>query len=422
MKYTAKPIKKPQNEQRRGIIASVREIYRPGAKIARFLSVLILSGVAYGFYKGIQDNYLAEIVRITAFERGIVEFFREIPGLLVILILAVLYRFSDSKIFKIGIWFMAAGLVGFLGSGSGKFIVVLFMVLFSIGEHIIMPVKSTISLDLAKKNQGGASLGITTAIGNLGNIAGYAIVTILFFILTRMGVARLNIIRFKLVFLLAVILMIGAAITALSLKETTLKSPRRRFYFAKKFSKFYMLEVFYGARKQIFITFAPYVLILHYGSDTSIIAMLLGICAICGFLLGPVMGRLIDRLGYKVIMVGDTIILVVVCLLYGFAHRIFPVHIAFVVVCVNFILDSIISLASMASNVYVQDIAANQEEITATLSTGVSVNHVISILIALMGGWLWKTVGIEALFSMSAFLGIINSIYAATIKGKTHHG
>jgi hypothetical protein len=70
----------------------------------------------------------------------------------------------------------------------------------------------------------------------------------------------------------------------------------------------------------------------------------------------------------------------------------------------------------MASNVYVQRIAANQEEITATLSTGISVNHVFSIFIALLGGWIWKQTGIEVLFSMSAFLGLMNSIYAATIK------
>jgi hypothetical protein len=70
----------------------------------------------------------------------------------------------------------------------------------------------------------------------------------------------------------------------------------------------------------------------------------------------------------------------------------------------------------MASNVYVKHIAKNQEEITATLSTGISVNHVISIFIALMGGWIWKVTGIEVLFSVSAVLGILNSIYAATIK------
>jgi predicted MFS family arabinose efflux permease len=106
----------------------------------------------------------------------------------------------------------------------------------------------------------------------------------------------------------------------------------------------------------------------------------------------------------------------VVCLLYGYAHRIFPVHIAFIVVCVNYVLDSIISMASMASNVYVQSIADSQEEITATLSTGISVNHVISILIALLGGVIWERVGVEVLFSISAFLGLLNSIYAATIK------
>jgi hypothetical protein len=66
--------------------------------------------------------------------------------------------------------------------------------------------------------------------------------------------------------------------------------------------------------------------------------------------------------------------------------------------------------------VYVQDIASSQEEVTATLSTGVSVNHFISIFIALMGGWIWKVTGIEVLFSISAFMGILNSVYAATIR------
>jgi hypothetical protein len=109
---------------------------------------------------------------------------------------------------------------------------------------------------------------------------------------------------------------------------------------------------------------------------------------------------------------------VVVCGLYGFAHRLFSPNVAYAVVCVNYVLDAIISLASMATTVYVQDIASNQEEVTATLSTGVSVNHFISIFIALMGGWIWKVTGIEVLFSISAFMGILNSVYAATIKKK----
>jgi hypothetical protein len=403
-----------------------KNIYRPGAKAGHFLYALALSGIGYGLYRGIQDNYLAEVFRISRFERGLVEFCREVPGLLVILILAGMYRFSESRIFKIGSAVMLAGLLGLFSGAAGPWLsakvqMILFMVIYSAGEHIVMPVKSTIPLELARQGQGGASLGLSGALSHLGHITGYAMVTVLFFIFARTGFGGTP--RFKAVFAAAAVLTGAAAAVALGMGETKGKKPRRRFYFHRKFSKYYMLEIFYGARKQIFLTFAPYVLILHYGADTSIISLLMGICALCGFAVSPFLGKLIDRAGYKAVMVGDTLLLVLVCLFYGFAHRIFPPAAAYTVVCVNYVLDSIISLASMASNVYVKDLAESQEELTATVSTGISVNHLISILIALSGGWLWEKTGIEVLFSLSALLGIVNSLYAATIKvkgGKRH--
>jgi len=399
-------------------------IYRPEARIGGFLSALVLSGVAMGLYKGIQDNFLAEIVRIDAFGRGITEFFRELPGLFLIVILAWMYRFSEIRIFKIGIGLVLAGIAGlslvgllpveFFPGMAGKVMVVALMVLLSAGEHIIMPVRSSISLHLAKENKGGASLGITGALGHGGNIAGFLIVTVIFFIFSRLGFTKLS--QFRIVFASATVLMLAALFASVPIQDSGQKTGRRRFYFAKKFYKYYMLEVFYGARKQVFITFAPYVLILNYGANTSVISFLLAVSAAAGFIASPLIGKLIDKVGYKAIMVGDTLFLIVVCLLYGFSHHIFPKHIAFYVVCVNYVIDAIISVASMASNVYVQSIADNKEEITATISTGISVNHVISVLIALLGGLLWKLFGIELLFSLSAFLGLLNSLYAASIK------
>ena len=396
-------------------------VYRSNAKPGRFLSVLVLSGIAYGLYRGIQDNYLAEIMEISPFERGIVEFFRETAGLLVVFFLALMYRFSDSKIFKISIAITTGGAIGLLLTSASsffmtKFMVVVFTVLYSIGEHIIMPVKATISMDLAEREKAGASLGITNSTIQFGQIGGFILVTFLFFVLAKNGFKRTDLLGFRIAFAMAVALLIISVLVVSALQETTLKTKRRRFYFSKKFYKYYMLEVFYGARKQIFLTFAPYVLILNYGADPSIIALLYTICAGFGIFFGPLIGKIIDVLGYKTVMVTDTLILIVVCLLYGFAHRLFSHEVAFLVVSCNFVLDSIISIASMASNVYVQRIAANQEEITATLSTGVSVNHLISIIIALLGGWIWKTAGTELLFLLSAILGLCNSIYAATIK------
>ena len=72
----------------------------------------------------------------------------------------------------------------------------------------------------------------------------------------------------------------------------------------------------------------------------------------------------------------------------------------------------------MASNVYVQDLADTADEVRATISTGVSVNHLITILIALFGEWIWQVLGIETLFVLSAILGLCNSAYAATIRVK----
>ena len=77
-----------------------------------------------------------------------------------------------------------------------------------------------------------------------------------------------------------------------------------------------------------------------------------------------------------------------------------------------------IALASMASNNYVQELSDSQDEVKATISTGVSINHVITIFIALFGGWSWQALRIETLFIASAILGLCNSAYAASIKTK----
>ena len=387
-------------------------------KVKRFLTVVIIVGLAQSLYRGVQDNYLAQVVLIDEFERGIVEFFRELPGLLLVFILAVMYRFSETKVFKIGTAIMFSGLVGLLLAGTGQVIVVLFMVLYSLGEHLVMPVRSTITLHLSQSGKEGGALGITSMMLHIGKIFGFLVVTLLFMIFPKFGIGADDPKGFHIIFFISTFLLLSATLIALGMRDEGKKVRRQRLYFNRKYNKYYGLEIFYGARKQIFLTFAPYVLILQYGASTSMISFLLGICAVFGMLFSPLVGKLIDRLGYRVIMIADTLILVIVCILYGFSHRIFSPEIAFIVVSVNFVLDSILTLGSLATNVYVRDISDNNEEMTSTLSTGISVNHFISIVIALLGGLIWQKIGVEALFSLAALLGIANSLFAASIKVK----
>lgn len=398
-------------------------VFRDGTRYKALFLSLLLSAIGFGLYKGVIDNYMAEVVHVNEVDRGVTEFFRELPGLLLVVLLAVFYRFSAEKMYKMGLVIMFIGMMVQAFVSPVKALVIAAIFLYSLGEHIQLGMKNTLSLEYSRDGRGGQALGYQNAIYQVGNLLGYIAVIILFALVAGASFGSRSVDPaaaaplYKPVFVAAAVFMALAMAAAFMLrgKSGTDKS-KSRFYFRSKFRKYYMLEVFYGARKQVFFTFGPYVLILFYKADAAVISLLFSISAVACFLVAPLVGKLIDRVGYKTVMIADTLILVIVCFFYGFAHHIFPQHVAFTVCCVNYVLDSVISLASMASNVYVQDISDSREEMRATISTGISVNHLITIFIALLGGWIWKVLGIETLFVLSAVLGLCNSAYAATIK------
>ncbi|MBQ4578274.1 MAG: MFS transporter [Clostridia bacterium] len=394
-------------------MGKIKEIFRENTTFRVFLLTVIVSGLSYGLYKGMLDNFLAEIVGMGEMDRGVTEFFRELPGILLVFILAAFYMLSAESLFKAGAVIMVAGMAMHAILPPTKVLATLAICMYSLGEHIQLGMKNTLVLGYARPGRGGEALGIQSSVNQVGTLVGYLVIVAAFSL--GSGSARTYNLFFWGAAALAAVSMLFAF--RISGKSETDKH-KRRFYFHKKYSKYYMLEMFYGARKQVFFTFGPYVLILFYGASAAAISLLHAVCSVAGFLLSPVVGRIIDRVGYKTVMVADTLILVIVCFFYGFAHHIFPRDVAFLVCRVNYVLDSIISLASMAANVYVQDLADNADEVKATISTGVSINHVITIFIALFGGWIWQAVGIETLFMISAALGLCNSAYAATIKTK----
>ena len=389
---------------------NIKSAFRKESGVKFFLLSVLITGLSYGLYKGVIDNYLAEIVGMGEMAKGVTEFFRELPGVLLVFILAAFYMLSAETLYKAGAVVMLAGMAMHAVLPADKVLITLAICMYSLGEHVQLGMKSTISLKYANPGKGGQALGVQSASGQIGTLAGYLVVVAAFSVFTANQ-------PYKLFFIAASVLAGVSALCSMGITgKSETDSTKRRFYFHKKYTKYYMLEMFYGARKQVFITFGPYLLILHYGANAATISMLFAISAVAGFFASPIVGKIIDKVGYKTVMVADTLILVIVCFFYGFAHHIFPTQIAFIVCCVNYVLDSIISLASMASNLYVQDLSDSQDEVKATISTGVSINHVISVFIALFGGWIWQALGIELLFIASAVLGLCNSAYAATIK------
>ncbi len=393
-----------------------RSICRPGSGAEVFFTGILVWGVGMGCFNAVFHNFVVEEYRATGFDRGVLEFMRELPGVLLVGVLAALSRFSDWRVLRIGsiVSMLAAALLLFPVPWVG---IVAMITLWSLGEHVVMPVRQSLALMLAKDGKGGESLGFMTSVMNAGTVAGSLIVAAVFFIGTKQlsGVASRTL--YDTVFVLVIALLGLSVLFSLRRAEPGAKMTKRpKFYFHRKYAKFYALELFYGARKQVFFTFGPFVLITVYGLDTKEVATLFGGCAFLTALWGGrLVGRLVDRWGYRNVMIWDTVVLALVCLVYGFAKDFFPGTVALVVACAAYVLDAILSNCSIATNLYARTLSAGQEELSATLTSGISVNHVITIFCALLGGWVFDRFGPGVLFSIAAVLALANSAFALTV-------
>ena len=390
--------------------------FKPRSGAVPFIAYSALWGVLFGLFASTVNNFFIDIHDFNPKDRGWLEFFRELPGLCLVFILALLHKVSDWKIMRWGALISAFGIIALVlpvhYALCGFFITV-----WALGEHIIMPVRGAVAMQLAQPGKGGHVLGFLSGVGNAGMIFGFALVWSVFRFVPELfpGIKPNSAELYDIIWITAGALALTAVLCTCSKHVIDVPSKRPKLLVRKKFSIFYALELSYGARKQIFLTFAPLVLITIYGFKIPEVAKLMAASALVNMFFGPWVGRLTDRLGYRTIMIADTLLLFWVCLLYGFAHVLFPMHIAVKVVVINFLLDNALTTTSMATSLYVKDVSASQDELTSTLSTGISANHLVAIISAPLGGWVWVKYGVETLFVFSAIAALVNSGVAACI-------
>ena len=389
--------------------------FPPGRGAGAFFLSVALWGVAFGCFQAVVNNYLTDIHDFTEMERGWLEFFREMPGLLLVFMLAALHKAGNWKVMKTGALIACLG-VAALMIPAGKVWVILFIMIWSTGEHLMMPVRQALTMELAAPGKGGAALGLVSGTVNIGTVAGSLIVAGIFFAAVDLLGITGKLPVYDLVWLV-IALLAGASLAAMMLPKNVDSPARRpRLYFNWKYKVFYALELFYGARKQIFLTFAPFVLVRVYGFDTALMAALFALAAGINIFAAPLVGKLTDKIGYRYVMIYDTVVLFFVCLLYGYAGSWFSKEVAIWVVGINFLLDAVISTTSLATNLYVKDISDDRDELTSTLSTGISINHLVSIIAAPVGGWIWYKAGVGTLFAVAAVMALLNTGCALFVR------
>ena len=194
------------------------------------------------------------------------------------------------------------------------------------------------------------------------------------------------------------------------------KTKKMKFVFRKKYSLYYCLSIVNGARKQIFLTFAPWVLIQVYHLDPPTFAVLGLIVDLVSIFTRSIVGNAIDIKGERFVLSLEAIVLVVICLGYSFASDVAPTGIAVIIIAGCYIVDNSLSVVETARSTYVKKIAISPEDVTPTLSAGTSFDHVIAMSIPFLGGILWATVGYKYVFIFAAFIACLNLFLSLKIK------
>jgi MFS family permease len=291
-------------------------------------------------------------------------------------------------------------------------LVILVIFIYSMGQHIFMPLSGSIGMSFAEYDGMGKILGRLSSVGNIAVVVSSAGLWALY---------RFAHITFSTAFTIGAAAFLIAAILMCFIRPTQTVRVKKRFVYRKEYRLYYWLCMLYGARKQIFITFGPWVLVEVFKQPVATMTLLFFIIAVIGIFVKPWIGHLIDKVGERTVLSTEAFLFFLTCLGYAFAEDLFrpSLAIAFIYVCyvADFTLDSVY----MARVTYMKKIALTPEDVSPSLSLGTSVDHVVTLFLPILGGLVWYKSGpggYKYVFMGGAVVAFLNFVSSRRINIK----
>lgn len=349
-------------------------------------------GVFFGVLMTVQYNFMAEELGVEAHELGIIEAFREMPGFLNFVFLAVMIALSPPVATAICLVFMGVGIAAFSQTET-VITFTLFSIVWSIGFHAWHPLSQSMGLQFSPENGKGKALGQLRAVEGLAWLLMIVVCKLAF-----------DYVGYNGLFIVAGVACLVGAYVIFGATRKKVSQVDRSFLIRKKYWLFYTLQFLQGCRKQIFITFAVFALVKVHGMPIHTTIILMFINQLLIFLTGSWFGRLIDIYGERTMLSISYVLLTLVFLGYGLIeHR--PT--LYVLYCV----DNLVFFGGIALTTYLNRIAP-PEDLKPSLSMGITFNHISSVSAPLLGGFAWYYFGYEVIFFAGAGFALISLLFA----------
>ena len=364
----------------------------------RFLLVLtILSATGFQGWRTLINNFAVDVVHLDGQQIGMVQSLREVPGFLALLVVYLLLLVKEHKLAALSVLVLGLG-VASTGLFPSYFGVVFTTLIMSFGFHYYETVNQSLTLQYFSVSKSPLIFGRLRGIASAANIG----VGLAIFVMANW----LNYGQMYMV-LGGLILLGGAFCLYKDPTDRSVPPQRKKMVFRRKYWLFYLLTFMAGARRQVFIAFAVFLLVEKFGYTVQEVTVLFIINNVINYFVSPLIGKAINRFGERKVLSLEYGGLIGIFLVYAYTE-------SGIVAGVMYVLDFILFNFAIAIRSFFQKIG-DPRDVAPTMAVGFTINHVAAVVIPAVGGALWM-VDYKIPFIGGAVLSLVSLVLAQCIR------
>lgn len=371
------------------------------SNLVLFAVAVFLMRFGQGLLGGARINFFVDTLGLSTGQVLWLEGIRELPGLGLILIAALTMRLPLPRQGALALLLMGIGYVlyAFVGSYS---VLLAAAIVASFGFHLWTPLHSAISMSLSTKENTGRVLGTLASVGSLAAIAGMGVISLISRLFESIPLSIYYPVGGTFIVLSALLLVRLPT----DIGSTEVKPPR--ILLKPRYWLYYVLIFFAGARKLILNSFVTLMLVQDFDLKVWQVSTLMLVSSCLNLLIAPYLGSLIDRLGERITTPVAYLVLALCCLGYATIHNMW-----FLIAL--WILTRLVMPLGMGLSTYVYRTAPS-EELTPTLSAGVTFDHISSVGMPFLAGALLPVMQYEGIFLGMAVLILLSIPFARALR------
>jgi hypothetical protein len=369
---------------------------------------LILTSVLMAFtfagWLALLNNFAIDKANFTGVEIGMLQSLREVPGFLAFTAVFLLLVISEQKLALISLAILTIGvaLTGYFPFEYGLYATT---VLMSIGFHYFETINQSLQLQYLTKQEAPIVMGQLISVKSAASLVAYGTIWMCF---------NIFIVEYQAAYLLfggVGLLLLGVIVSSFPV-FTSDTVQHKHLVLRKRYWLYYMLTFLSGARRQIFMVFAGFMLVEKFNYQVSDIAILYIINHVFNLFAAPRIGKLIGRFGERKALTFEYVGLILVFIGYALVED-------EKVAAGLYVVDHLFFAMAIAIKTFFQKIA-DPADIASTAGVSFTINHIAAVIIPAAFGLIWM-VNPALVFYIGAGLAAISLIFSQQIDAQLRH-